>query len=154
MTGGAALSAGRGPATVLCFSRALGQGVPRPPPRTFLLLRPSVIRIAAGGGGGLRTCCLGCHQEEEGYVRTCLGCYIFLAHCKCLCTVGASSSSTAAAEEESVAAEQVQDPAAELYRIPQLAALGRAFKSGPEVSLTETEVKYLSFRLDFFSPYT
>ena len=58
----------------------------------------------------------------------------------CLFLLGASSSSAAAAEEESVAAEQVQDPAAELYRVPQLASLGRAFKSGPEVSLTETEV--------------
>lgn len=70
LTGGAALSAGRGPAIVFRFSRALGQGVPRPSPRTFLLLCPSVFRIAAGGGGGLRTCCLGRHQEEEGYVRT------------------------------------------------------------------------------------
>ncbi len=65
-----------------------------------------------------------------------IGIYLF----SCLFLLGASSSSAAAAEEESVAAEQVQDPAAELYRVPQLAALGRAFKSGPEVSLTETEV--------------
>lgn len=72
----------------------------------------------------------------------------------CLCSIGASSSSIAAAEEESVAAEQVQDPAAELYRIPQLAALGRAFKSGPEVSLTETEVKYFPFRVDLICPYS
>lgn len=47
-----------------------------------------------------------------------------------------------------MAAEQVQDPAAELYRIPQLAALGRAFKSGPEVSLTETEVKSILLFFD------
>ena len=35
------------------------------------------------------------------------------------------------------------DPAASVYRIPELAGLGRAFRSSAEVALTETEVEYV-----------
>ena len=35
------------------------------------------------------------------------------------------------------------DPAAALYKIPELASLGRAFRTTPEVALTETEMEYV-----------
>lgn len=35
------------------------------------------------------------------------------------------------------------DPAAELYKIPELASIGRAFRSTAEVALTESEVEYV-----------
>lgn len=37
----------------------------------------------------------------------------------------------------------VFDPAAELYKVPELAALGRAFRSTPSTALTETEMEYV-----------
>lgn len=58
---------------------------------------------------------------------------------------GASSAaaSSTVEEDEAVSADPGLGPAAELYKVPQLAALGMAYKSGPEVSLTETEMEYV-----------
>ena len=38
---------------------------------------------------------------------------------------------------------EVVDPASEIYKIPELAALGRAFRSTSESALTETEMEYV-----------
>ncbi len=44
---------------------------------------------------------------------------------------------------DAVAQQEVVDLAAELYKIPQFAKLGRAFRSSAESSLTETEMEYV-----------
>jgi coatomer protein complex subunit gamma len=48
-----------------------------------------------------------------------------------------------APEGASAAGGLAVDPAAELYARPELASLGRAFRSAPEVPLTETEMEYV-----------
>lgn len=50
--------------------------------------------------------------------------------------------STAAAKKDP-AEVVVTDPASALYKIPELAHLGRAFRSCPEVALTESEMEYV-----------
>lgn len=41
------------------------------------------------------------------------------------------------------AAEEIVDPSANLYKVPELAGLGRAFRSCQESALTETEMEYV-----------
>lgn len=41
------------------------------------------------------------------------------------------------------AAEEIIDPAADIYKVPQFAHLGRAFRSSAEIQLTETEMEYV-----------
>lgn len=52
---------------------------------------------------------------------------------------------TAVPAKEMKKAEETEsvDPAAELYKIPEISALGRAFRSAAEVALTETEMEYV-----------
>lgn len=52
---------------------------------------------------------------------------------------------TGPAKETKKAEEPTEtvDPAAELYKIPEISALGRAFRSAAEVPLTETEMEYV-----------
>ena len=57
------------------------------------------------------------------------------------------SSSATGSHSQSTAEEQVEaalvDPAADVYAIPELAALGRAFRSSSAVPLTESETEYV-----------
>lgn len=53
---------------------------------------------------------------------------------------GAAADSVEAASE---AAGAAVDPAAAVYALPQFAKLGRAFRSCPEIHLTETEMEYV-----------
>ncbi|CAM9356473.1 unnamed protein product [Phaeothamnion confervicola] len=41
------------------------------------------------------------------------------------------------------ASAEAEDPAAHLYKVPELAALGRVFRSSPPVELTESETEYV-----------
>ncbi|KAJ1419563.1 adaptin N terminal region-domain-containing protein [Ochromonadaceae sp. CCMP2298] len=53
------------------------------------------------------------------------------------------TASSAADVAEGDAAPAAADPAAAVYAVPQFAALGRAFRSTGETSLTETEMEYV-----------
>jgi len=55
----------------------------------------------------------------------------------------AASGGSAGGSSESSAPQEVVDPAAAVYKIPELASLGRAFRSCAEVPLTETEMEYV-----------
>jgi coatomer protein complex subunit gamma len=48
-----------------------------------------------------------------------------------------------AVDTEDVVMKEVIDPAAAIYEIPELASLGRAFRSSPPVPLTESETEYV-----------
>jgi len=61
---------------------------------------------------------------------------------KALGSEEASSSGPGSSGSDSHSAASV-DPAEHLYKIPELAALGRAFRSSAETSLTETEMEYV-----------
>lgn len=58
-------------------------------------------------------------------------------------TARAAATKKKEASSSSDAAPEVVDPAAELYKIPQFAKLGRAFRSSSETPLTETEMEYV-----------
>jgi coatomer subunit gamma len=53
------------------------------------------------------------------------------------------SSSGAASKKDSAEPALSSDPASALYKIPEFAHLGRAFRSCPEVALTESEMEYV-----------
>lgn len=53
------------------------------------------------------------------------------------------ATSAAADKTGEVAAAEIVDRAAAIYKIPEFAPLGRAFRSSPDVSLTETEMEYV-----------
>lgn len=53
------------------------------------------------------------------------------------------ASTVAAAKKDPAEVTLVTDPASALYKIPELAHIGRAFRSCPEVALTESEMEYV-----------
>eukprot|EP01038_Epipyxis_sp_PR26KG_P005402 gene5402-7486_t len=56
---------------------------------------------------------------------------------------GTKKKAAAASEGKGDAAQEAPDAAAELYKIPEFASYGRAFRSSAETSLTETEMEYV-----------
>lgn len=107
-----------------------------PLPMTFTALERSVKAYLAHPGhdsGPLTFASL--PVIEEAYVPAAIP----KAKKKAGPAAGAGKKSDAA---DSAPAEAV-DPAAEVYKIPQLASLGRAFRSTAEVQLTETEMEYV-----------
>jgi coatomer protein complex subunit gamma len=57
--------------------------------------------------------------------------------------VSASLAKKVAASSATDVPKDIIDPAAELYKVPELAALGRAFRSTAETPLTEDEMEYV-----------
>lgn len=70
---------------------------------------------------------------EESYVPTALPAV----------RAGAAKKKAAAAAEGESGAEDTVDPAAAVYKVPELAALGRASHSSKETALTENEMEYV-----------
>jgi coatomer protein complex subunit gamma len=100
-----------------------------PLPMSFAVLEKSIKALAAHSGGSDRAITFASLPVIEEAAVT-----------------AAAPSSRAAKKkvaQSSEAASEAVDPASAVYAVPELAKLGRAFRSCPSAALTETEMEYV-----------